>query len=136
MQGYNLFLDDVRMPADCTSYMHRRIGTNNFKYIHEGWVIVRNYRDFVYTIEANGLPQLVSFDHDLAHEHYDPVMLDYPEKYETLYGTFKEKTGYEAGVWLKNYCIQFNLTLPLIFIHSMNPVGIANLTNLFLAKSK
>ena len=49
-----LYLDDVRIPQT------------------EGWEIVRNYDDFVKWIEENGLPDIVSFDHDLAEVHYDP----------------------------------------------------------------
>lgn len=131
MTCYNLFLDDVRDPLDCITYMHKRIGFYNLMYVDEPWVIVRNYKDFVDVIESDGLPQAVSFDHDLAHEHCDPIMYDYPEQYVFLYGTFKEKTGYDAAVWLKNYCLQFKLALPLIFIHSMNPVGTENINNLF-----
>ena len=45
-----LYLDDIRIPQT------------------EGWDIVRSYDDFVNWIEMNGLPDVVSFDHDLCHK--------------------------------------------------------------------
>ena len=47
-QYTKLYLDDIRIPKT------------------EGWVIVRTYDEFVNWITKNGLPEEVSFDHDLA----------------------------------------------------------------------
>lgn len=47
--GINIFLDDERFPP------------KDFKYS-----IVRNYDDFVYMIENFGIPNFISFDHDLG----------------------------------------------------------------------
>lgn len=58
--SYNLFLDDIRNPSDCIHYMYTPI------YTSVDWVIVRNYNEFVKTIEEKGLPEIVSFDHDLG----------------------------------------------------------------------
>ncbi len=62
--SYNLFLDDFRMPADVVLYMPKCA-----YYTDREWVIVRSYDEFVKTIEEMGIPQAVSFDHDLADEH-------------------------------------------------------------------
>ena len=36
-----VFLDDVRNPKDCVTYMHQRIGDKNPIYLEE-WVIAKN----------------------------------------------------------------------------------------------
>ena len=66
----NLFLDDFRKPHDCMSYMPHRIGTSAAIYTQLDWEIVINYDEFVEWIKTNGIPEIVSFDHDLADEHY------------------------------------------------------------------
>ncbi len=113
--SYNLFLDDVRDP--------KSLGTTL------AWVVVRDYDQFVATIEQMGLPSIVSFDHDLAEEHYRPSMYESDGHYSKYYhdGTFKEKTGYHCALWLIEYCKKHNLPLPHWNIHSMNPVGRTNI---------
>ena len=123
--NYNLFLDDVRNPSDCVNYMYTPI------YTSVDWIIVRTYDEFVKTIIENGLPEIISFDHDLADEHYSPEM--YTEAhYNDLYDEFKEKTGYDCAKWLVNYCMDNNVKLPeTILVHSMNPVGRNNIKSYF-----
>lgn len=53
--GYNIFLDDERMPTD--------IYPNNS---NEDWIIVRNLSDFKTLIETRGIPNYISFDNDLG----------------------------------------------------------------------
>lgn len=59
-----LYLDDYRYPKLSFDY------TNNSIYNDKDWDIVTNYDEFVNYIQKNGLPNLISFDHDLAGEHY------------------------------------------------------------------
>lgn len=121
---YKLFLDDLRNPVDAYFYMHAPI------YNEEGWVIVRNYAEFVDMITSQGIPEIVSFDHDLADEHYG--MQDHIE-----YGMLAEKTGYHCAQWLINYCIDHNKDLPkYVLIHSMNTVGRQNIESLFRTYEK
>lgn len=115
-----LFLDDVRIPVDCVLYMR-----DGRIYLEE-WDIVRNYDDFVNYIKDNGIPDIISFDHDLADEHYSPVMND-EDKYNQLYVHFKEKTGNDCAKWLCEYCVKNGLPLPEYRVHSMNPVGRDNI---------
>lgn len=121
--GYKLFLDDKRNPVHCVSYMQHRIGRKNPIYLENGWVICRNYKSFVSTIEEMGLPDFVSFDHDLADEHYR----NYLSSGEVDYSDYVEKTGYEAAKWLVNYCLDHKLELPEYAVHSDNPVGAGNI---------
>ncbi len=125
----NLFLDDFRMPSDAFNYMY------NPEYLKLEWDIVRNYDEFVAYIEKNGMPDLISFDHDLADEHYTPP--EYWESYEKSKQyqesqNYKEKTGFDCAKWIVDYCMDNNVGLPKIYIHSMNPVGSDNIKNLFI----
>jgi len=123
-----LFLDDIRVPTDCINYMSYQ----RKPYTEPDWVIVRNYNEFVKWIVANSLKdiELISFDHDLADEHYDPKMYDLEgDTYNDLYRKFKEKTGYEAAKWLVEYCMNTGSMLPRFICHSMNPVGKLNIVS-------
>ena len=120
--SYNLFLDDIRHPYDCISYM-----PSPGIYAKWKWEIVRNYDEFVSHILENGLPDIISFDHDLADEAYSPKMYEGTEEYNKLYETFKEKTGYCCAKWLVDYCMDNGLKLPEFEVHSMNPAGGENI---------
>lgn len=100
-----LYLDDIRIPKT------------------KGWDIVRTHEDFVEWIEKNGLPEEVSFDHDLAEISYDP---------STQIESFKyyEKTGYDSAKWLCDYCWTNGLPIPKWNVHSANPVGRDNIKQL------
>ncbi len=132
MNRIKLFLDDVRVPKDCLGYMHLRIGAENPIYLEE-WVIARNYDEFVQIVKDN-FPNIshVSFDHDLADEHYDLDAMSDIEKYNELYSNFKEKTGVDCAEFLKKYYKDNNTPLPeKMYVHSMNTVGMYNIINVF-----
>jgi hypothetical protein len=110
--GYKkLYLDDIRTPKT------------------EGWEIVRTYDEFVNWIEKNGLPDEVSFDHDLAEIHYKPSNWTEGFKYH-------EKTGYDAAKWLCQYCWTNGIPIPEWNCHSANPVGRENIINLISSYEK
>jgi len=113
---YNLFLDDNRNVFSVYKY------TKNSIYIDNDWVIVRNYNDFVNTIIQNGLPNIISFDHDLSDKKYI-LRLDKNEDYSN----YREKTGFECAKWLVNYCLDNNLNFPEYYVHSFNPIGKENI---------
>lgn len=131
--AYNLFLDDVREPYEVGNYMNPVELRSLYRLKH--WIVLRNYKQFVRHIERNGMPELISFDHDLADEHYRPSMFNPDKHYSNYYtdGTFNEKTGYDCAKWLIEYAAKNNLPLPKIFCHSMNPVGKENILNLIAA---
>lgn len=117
--NYNLFLDDIRMPSDVYSYTFR------YMYLDLEWTIVRNFNEFIQTITKNGIPEYLSFDHDLANIHYNNQL---PINYDE----YEEKTGYHCAKWLIDYCIDNKLDLPKnIFIHTMNVEGGKNIASLF-----
>ena len=114
-----VFLDDIRQPKDVYIY------TNNPIYLSNKWVVVKNYDEFVNDVIMFGISDFYSFDHDLADNHYE-------HQSDIDYDIFSEKTGYECAKWFINYIIDNNLELPkTILIHSMNPVGCANIKSLF-----
>lgn len=125
--SYKLFLDDIRDPVNCVTYMHSRIGAKNPIYLEDDWVIVRSYSEFTSKINERGLPAVISFDHDLADVHYCPVS-HYDSYDEWAKGANStEKNGYECAKWLVGYCVNNRLDLPECYIHSMNPVGSQNI---------
>ena len=120
-----LFLDDIRKPLDVKQAWHKGVW-EEFPSLYS-WTIVRSYDQFTKFILDNGLPTVISFDHDLSWEHYpqDDFRLDVPINY----AAFKEKTGYDCAKWLVDYCVTNNLPLPDFYVHSFNPVGRMNIVN-------
>lgn len=117
----NLFLDDIRQPYQVGNYILPIELRVHYRKLE--WIIVRNYEEFIAHITENGLPELVSFDHDLADIHYDPST--WTEGFE-----YQEKTGYNCAKWLVDYCLDNNLKLPTYMVHSMNPIGKERINNL------
>lgn len=115
---YNLFLDDERFPQQVTWV--------NLPAVE--WQIVRNYNEFVETIKRQGAPYHVSFDNDLADEHYSNVLPeDKDGNFKKINASFKEKTGYDCAKFLVNYCRENDIKFPYYTVHSMNPVGKENI---------
>jgi len=78
---------------------------------NQDWHIVRSYNQFVDYILKNDLPCVISMDHDLG----------------------LEKDGYDCIKFLVHYIMDNfmlqnkEVTLPVILVHSMNPVGKENI---------
>ena len=124
-----LFLDDFREPLDVLEYS--QYSDNLLDYVLLNWNIVTSYEEFTAFIKANGVPDIISFDHDLSEEHYSPLMYQDTKSYNALYKTFKDKTGFDAAKWLKRYIKRNNLSMPTIYCHSRNPIGKNNILNTF-----
>jgi hypothetical protein len=122
---YNLFLDDIRSLSDAFYFTKQPI------YNLLDWKIVRSYDEFIKFILENGIPETISFDHDLADEHYDPDLYG-SETYNETYDNFEFKTGYDCAKWLINYCMSNNENPPVnILVHSANYQGSINIVSLF-----
>ena len=119
--SYNLFLDDLRFPED----------VKWVKLPSVQWEIVRDYNQFVEIIQKKGVPRMVSFDHDLADEHYKEFFACNKEgvinKGKIRYEKLTEKTGYHCAMWLSQFCVDKGLPLPLYYLHSMNGPGCQNI---------
>lgn len=121
----NIFLDDIRIPSDAFFY------TKDTQYLKLEWTIVRNYDEFVSAIidhfnETGKIPELISYDHDLADDHYN----EYNQAGKLNYDSYKELTGYHCADWLVHFCMDNNLKMTRYKVHSMNPVGGDNIMGL------
>lgn len=114
--SYNLFLDDQRQPEDVFYYIP------DPRYHTLTWVVVRSYAEFTTYIQAQGLPALISFDHDLADLHYGSAINGVIN-----YDDYTEKTGYDCAQWLGTYCATNHQKLPPYLVHSMNNIGRQNI---------
>lgn len=112
-----LYLDDQRTPVNQLPG-------------YKPWVVVRNYNEFVNYIQEYGVPDFISWDHDLCKEH----MEDYFEQVVRMgwqapsYHLYKEKTGLDCAKFLVEYAQDNKLeTFPKGSVHSHNPVGALNI---------
>lgn len=99
-----LWLDDSRNPLENDWLVFSPIGRN----VDVSWVT--SYDEFVNWITNNGLPDGISFDHDLG----DVTDIG-------------EKTGYDCAKFLVDYCIEHKDNLPEYAIQSSNPAGRENI---------
>ena len=107
-----LWLDDLREPENYLKKkpdkqegaLYNNISFyNQFKTQYEPRLVwVKNFDEFTDYILKNGVPEFVSFDHDLG---------------KGL------KKGAECAAWLKDYCKQNGLPLPKYYAHSANRNG-------------
>ena len=118
--NFYLFLDDERRPQNVF-----------WVTIPENvpWTIVTNYQQFKDAVLKNGIPKFVSFDHDLANEHYsmteDKVN---SSSYEDVVDSYDEKTGYDCLKWLINDILApSTLPFPNYALHTMNTIGKDNM---------
>lgn len=82
-------------------------------------------------ITNNGLPDLISFDHDLADGHYHNSLQEGKINYAiTDFDDEYNRTGYHCAQFLVEYCAITRQKLPNFIVHSMNPVGSENIQKL------
>lgn len=96
---YRMYLDDIREPK------------NHYE------VIVHSYTEATEYILKNGIPQFISFDHDLGLE---------------LDGSIA-KSGYDLAKWLVEQSLNGELEFPNDFsfsVHSANPIGKNNIESI------
>ncbi len=91
-----MFIDDIRFPERY--------------YPNQDFVLVRTYEEAVNYVNQHGLPEFISFDHDLADDQ-EP-----------------ERTGYTFAKFLVEYMMDNDIKVPFDFIvHSSNPPGKKNI---------
>lgn len=116
-----LFLDDIRIPKDAINLVPSHF---NKMYWEEDWFVVRDYKEFTNWILSYGVPDLISFDHDLADIHYEVDFSDWEFSSDQL-GV--EETGLDCAKWLVDYCADNGFNLPQYIVHSANPAGRKNI---------
>ena len=120
----HIYLDDVRTPNE------------------EGWIVVRNYEEFVDAVTKIGLEniEVVTLDHDLGDTAMQEYFNNVSPNYKLDYDNIKEKTGLDCAKWLiDHYLDKYNteesrkekrdsgIIFPKVFTHSANPIGSANI---------
>jgi hypothetical protein len=110
-KNIKIYLDDVRTPTD------------------PEWVVVRNYDEFVMKIQYYGLEniELISLDHDLGESAMSEYFNNVKPNYKLNYDNIIEKTGYDCCKFLVKHSMDNNISLPLIYVHSANPIGASNM---------
>lgn len=89
---YKLFIDDERYPS------------GNI----DEWVITRSSEETIRIVSEKGMPNFISFDHDLG----------------------GEDTSIQFIKWLENKLLDEELKFPVDFdfyVHSQNPIGAKNI---------
>ncbi|MDD3595219.1 cyclic-phosphate processing receiver domain-containing protein [Sulfuricurvum sp.] len=93
---WKLYLDDIRYPNDNT------------------YIIARTVEEAQQLIEKYGVPEYISFDHDLGVDDMDNLL----------------PNGYDLAKWLVEMDMDGNIELSSDFtftVHSQNPVGAENI---------
>lgn len=92
--SYSLFLDDERHPKT-----------------EREFVIVRSYGEAVAYVKKHGIPEYISFDHDLG--EVDATGIDY--------------SGYTFAKWICEHIIETEGQMFEWNVHSANPIGAQNI---------
>ena len=104
-----LYLDDVRVP------------------LVRGVDLVRNYDEFVFYLQTHEMPEVISWDHDIAEEHYPKASEG--DDATIPYDSYTEKTGLDCA----RYVVENSLPLELWAVHSFNPEGADNIRRILHA---
>jgi len=113
---WNLFIDDERNVEDVTwapSCMQE-------KYRNEDWKIARSHYDVCNLLWEHGMPNFVSFDHDLGDNQKTGFDI-------TKYIVELDMDSAEPDKFGKTY--EFATTFDF-YVHSKNPIGKANIEGL------
>jgi len=117
-----LWLDDQRDPYvylkkrgnSNTLIRNQQFYNNLLKNYNVKFVWVKNFYQFVDYIKKNGIPQFISFDHDLNNRGGGDGLSDEQKL---------ENNGANCARWLVEYCRKNGCSLPRFYIHSANPRG-------------
>ena len=110
---YKIYLDDVRVP------------------IENDWIVCRDYYEFMERIGEIGIENIeeISLDHDLGESAMDEYYRNVATNNILNYNNIDEKTGYDCAKWLVELSMDSCIPLPLIYVHSANPIGSLNIIN-------
>lgn len=105
MRSMKIFLDDEREPG----YLRWYLGYDDV--VDSEWTVVRTYKDFVDTVNANlNNIEAISFDHDIGANWNQTLQ--------------RHHNGLDAVTYIEELCYYKKLTnIPHMMAHSANPVG-------------
>ena len=105
-----IYLDDVRTPID------------------KDWIVVRNYDQFILTVQEIGLANIgvISLDHDLGDSAMSEWHTNVYHNYKLDYDNITEKTGYDCAKWLVGQWMNGEPVCD-VYTHSANAIGSANI---------
>jgi hypothetical protein len=105
-----IYLDDVRTP------------------IYKDWIVVRNYDQFILTVQEIGLANIgvISLDHDLGDSAMSEWHTNVYHNYKLDYDNITEKTGYDCAKWLVGQWMNGEPVCD-VYTHSANAIGSANI---------
>ena len=111
-----IYLDDVRVPVKVHEW-------------EQDWVLVRSYDEFVDKITELGLEniELITLDHDLGPQSTRHFLKSTTKTSVFDYSQVDEKTGLDCAKWLVEHAMDKGINLPVVVVHSANPVGSANI---------
>lgn len=109
--GLRIYLDDVRTPIN-----------------PDEWVVVRNYDEFVETVDKLGLENIdvISLDHDLGDSAMKEWHRNVYHNYTLDYNNITEKTGMDCAKWLVEQWMD-GKPVVTVYTHSANAIGSANI---------
>lgn len=130
-----LWLDDQRDPykylntknASATFARNKQFYDNLLKQYNAKFVWVKNLYQFIDYIEKNGIPQFVSFDHDLNNRGGGEGLSDEQKL---------SNNGVNCAKWLVNYCKQMGQPLPKFYVHSANSKQGPEITKVLTSENK
>lgn len=85
-----------------------KVYLDDLRPVPEGFIGLKNYEEFCAFIVQFGIPDFISFDHDLG----------------------EGKTGYDCAKFLVEYCLDNGISKINFQVHSQNPVGKENIEKL------
>ena len=118
-----LWLDDQREPynyfaKNTTSGAWTRNNNYYSQYVfnkyNPNFIWVKNLNEFRNYIISNGMPDMISFDHDIRPKNFKG----------------DHENGGDVATWLVNYCKQNKIKLPWCYTHSANKNGIQKINNI------
>lgn len=128
LKPYCLFLDDIRMPTDAYIYKDKVRLCDASSVDDNDWTIVRTYDEFVKQIENTRIPDIISFDHDLAEEHMMHYFNCTQDTGIVEYGNLKIKTGKHCAEYLvQKWKEGDRMKTPRCYVHSANRWGTRNI---------
>jgi len=123
--SYFLFLDDERDPYNMPGETEKK---NYPAYVNKllmqdlDFFHAKNFQQFKDIITEHGLPEFISFDHDLGDLDKTETQFTYMDEVK------RENTGVTCAAWLIDYCMDNHIWLPKFAVHSANPSGGQNIT--------